>query len=81
MKTQFQIGDSVTFNDNKIEIFKSETSNGNPELLKYQKLVLAGVHETGIVKECGADMTTVLYEDGWELPIPTKYLVQLEKTK
>ncbi|MDE3235478.1 MAG: hypothetical protein KGO81_05940 [Bacteroidota bacterium] len=71
----FSIGDRVLFNPEKVEIFKSETSADNPDIRKYQELVLAGIDQIGIVKEPGEDLTWVTYPDGWELPVPTKYLL------
>ncbi len=71
------VGAKVTFNNDDIEIFKAETNLDNPEIQQYRKLVLAGIDQVGTVKEPGISMTTVSYPDGWELPIPTKYLVVL----
>lgn len=70
-------GDKVTFDNDKIELFKSETNSTSPEIIKYQKLVLVGVDQVETVKEFGENLTTVSYDDGWELPIPTKYLIAL----
>ena len=70
-------GDKVTFDSDKINNFISETSSKSPEVTQYQKLVLAGVDQIGVVKEFGPNMTTVAFEDGWDLPIPTKYLIHL----
>jgi hypothetical protein len=72
-----KIGDKVTFDNDKIEIYKAETSSDNPEIKTYQKLVLGGIDQIGVVKELGLDLTTVSYPDGWDLPVPTKYLVVL----
>lgn len=76
-KQQIKVGDKVTFDNDQIEVFKAETNLDNKEIQQYRKLVLAGIDQVGIVKEPGAAMTTVSYPDGWELPIPTKYLVVL----
>ena len=76
-KHQIRIGDKVTFDNDKIEVFKVETNLDNKEIQQYRKLVLAGIDQVGIVKEPGVTMTTVSYPDGWDLPIPTKYLVIL----
>lgn len=78
-KTQHQIkiGDKVTFDNDKIEVFKAETNIDSKEIQQYRKLVLAGIDQVGIVKEPGVTMTTVSYPDGWDLPIPNKYLVVL----
>ena len=75
MKQSIQLGDKVTFDNNKIDIFKAETSISDEAVIKYQKLVLAGINLTGIVKELDDTLTTVSFSDGWELPIPTKYLI------
>lgn len=70
-------GDKVTFDTDSIEQFKEETSSSDKAVQEYRKLVLAGVDQVGTVKEVGYDLTTVLLADGWELPIPTKYLIVL----
>lgn len=70
-------GDKVTFDNDRIELFKAETGNDNAEIKEYQRLVLAGIDQVGTVKEYGHNITTVLFEDGLELPMPTKYLVHL----
>ena len=70
-------GDKVTFDTDNIELFKEETSSPDKAVQEYRKLVLAGVDQVGTVKEVGVDLTTVLFADGWELPIPTKYLIIL----
>ena len=71
------IGDKVTFDNDSIEIFKAETRSDDKAVKQYQRLVLAGIDQVGIVKELGGNLTTVAYPDGWDLPIPTKYLVVL----
>jgi ASC-1-like (ASCH) protein len=76
-KQQIKVGDKVTFDNDQIEVFKAETNLDNKEIQQYRKLVLAGIDQVGVVKELGVTMTTVSYPDGWELPIPTKYLVVL----
>jgi hypothetical protein len=72
-----KVGDKVTFDNDKIEVFKAETNLDNKEIQQYRKLVLAGIDQVGVVKDLGVTMTTVAYSDGWELPIPTKYLIVL----
>jgi 3-isopropylmalate dehydratase small subunit len=72
-----KVGDKVTFDNDKVEVFKAETNLNSKELQQYRKLVLAGIDQIGIVKEPGTTMTTVSYPDGWDLPIPTKYLIVL----
>ena len=79
-KQLLKIGDKVTFDNDNIESFKAETSSENKDIKKYRELVLAGIDQVGIVKEAGVIMTTVSYADGWELPIPTKYLIVLPDT-
>ena len=76
---KFLVGDKVTFDNDKIELFKSETNSVSIEITKYQKLVLSGIDQIGTIKEFGENITTVLFDDGWELPIPTKYLLVLPK--
>ena len=70
-------GDKVTFDNDRIELFKTETTSENADVKEYQRLVLAGIDQVGTVKEYGHNITTVLFEDGWELPMPTKYLIHL----
>jgi len=77
MTNTIQIGSKVTFDNDKIELFKSETSSADKEVQQYQKIVLGGINQVGIVKELGFALTTVAYPDGWEVPVPTKYLVVL----
>lgn len=72
-----KVGDKVIFDNDKIEIFKTETNSDNIEIQQYRKLVLEGLDQVGVVKEPDVTMTTVAYSDGWELPIPTKYLIVL----
>lgn len=79
--TNIKVGDKVTFDDDKIELFNAETNLDNKEILQYKKLVLAGIHQIGVVIEPGVTMTTVSYPDGWELPIPTKYLIVIPEIK
>lgn len=79
MSTSYSLkpGDRVTFDADLIEDFKAETDSDDREVQRYRKLVLAGVNHVGIITDPGDTMTTVLYEDGWELPVPVKYLVVL----
>lgn len=72
-----KIGDKVTFDNDKIEIFRQETDSNDKAIKQYQHLVLGGVDQVGIVKELNGNLTTVSYPDGWELPVPTKYLIVL----
>lgn len=74
---QLKIGDNVTFDTDQIEAFKAETNLENKEIQQYRQLVLAGVNQVGIVKGFQGNLTTVSYPDGWDLPVPTKYLVLL----
>lgn len=72
-----EVGDKVTLDNYKVGVFKAETNLDNKEIQQYRKLVLAGIDQVGVVKDPGITMTTVAYSDGWELPIPTKYLIVL----
>jgi hypothetical protein len=72
-----KIGDKVTFDNDQVENFKAETSSQDKAVQDYRRLVLAGIDQVGTVKEVGFDLTTVSYPDGWELPVPTKYLIVL----
>lgn len=74
---EIKVGDKVTFDNDKIEIFKSETQSHDKAVKQYQHLILEGIDQVGVVKELHGNLTTVSYEDGWELPVPTKYLIRL----
>ena len=74
---QFNIGDKVIFDKNKIETFKSETNDIDAATDDYQKLVLAGAELIGLVKKYDTDLTWITYPDGWDLPLPTKYLIKI----
>ena len=72
-----KVGDKVTFDNDQVEILKAETSTNNKAVRQYQQLVLGGIDQLGVVKELGGNLTTVSYPDGWDLPVPTKYLIVL----
>ena len=77
MNNSIKIGDRVTFDNDKIAIFKAETSSTEKAIQQYQKLVLGGIDQVGVVKGFLGNLTTVSYPDGWDLPVPTKYLIVL----
>ena len=85
MTTQFnktiKVGDKVIFDENQIENFKSETNSNDKAVRQYQKLVLGGIGQVGLIKELSGNLTTVSYPDGWVLPVPTKYLIALPSEK
>ena len=58
-------------------VFKAKTNLDNYEIQKYRKRVLAGIDQIGVVREAGVTMTNVAYPDGWELPIPSIFLIVL----
>ncbi len=72
-----KVGDTVTFDTDNIESFMADTTSEDNAVQNYRQLVLAGVDQIGTVKEIGFNMATVSYPDGWELPIPLKYLLVL----
>ena len=74
---KIKVGDKVTFDNDQIELFKAETSSNEKAIQQYQQLVLGGINQVGVVKELGGNLTTLSYPDGWDLPVPTKYLVIL----
>jgi hypothetical protein len=78
LKQTIKVGNKVIFDKDKIEIFKTETSSTDKSVMKYQQLVLGGVDQVGVVKELAGNLTTVSYPDGWDLPVPTKYLIVLQ---
>ena len=71
----FKVGDRVMFNPEHIEQFKRETHSDSKEIQQYRMLVLDGVDQKGSVLCPGEIMTNVQFDDGWDLPIPTKHLV------
>lgn len=73
-----KVGDRVTFDNDKIKIFKAETSSPEKAVKQYQQLVLGGIDQVGVVKELGGNLTIVSYPDGWDVPVPTKYLIILQ---
>jgi hypothetical protein len=77
MGNNLKIGDKVTFDTDQVETFKQETSGQDKAIQDYQKLVLGGVNQVGVVKGLNGNLTTVSYPDSWDLPVPTKYLVVL----
>ncbi len=77
MSTEIKVGDKVTFDTDRIEEFKTDTKSADRAVQDYRKLVLAGVDQIGTVKEVGFSIVTVSYPDGWELPLPVKYLIVL----
>ena len=77
MNKTIKVGDRVTFGNDQIEIFKAETCSNEKAVRQYQQLVLGGIDQVGVVKELGGNLTTVSYPDGWDLPVPTKYLIVL----
>jgi len=74
---EIKIGDKVTFDNDKVEQFEAETSSEDKAVQDYRRLILAGVDQVGVVKEIGYAIATVTYPDGWELPVPVKYLMVL----
>lgn len=77
MNKDIKIGDRVTFDTNQVEAFRKETNSEKKEIKQYQQLVLGGINQVGTVKSRNGNLTTVSYPDGWELPVPTKYLIVL----
>ena len=77
MDRQIKVGNKVTFDNDRIEFFKAETSSNDKAVQQYQHLVLGGIDQVGVVKELGGNLTTVSYPDGWDIPVPTKYLIVL----
>jgi hypothetical protein len=72
---KFNVGDKVVFDMEFLMKFIEETTTDNESLLQYQKLILAGANQIGVVKKLDEPLTIVSYPDGWDLPIPTKYLI------
>ena len=72
-----QVGNKVSSDNDQIEISKAETSSTDKMVRQYQQLVLDGIGHVGIVKELSGNLTTVSYPDGWDLPVPTKYIIVL----
>lgn len=76
---EIKVGDKVIFDTESVETFKQETSSPEKAIQQYQKLVLGGIDQIGVVKELGGNLTTVSYPDGWDLPVPTKYLIVVKE--
>ena len=76
-KKEIKVGDRVTFDTNDVDLFIADTASEDKAVQDYRRLVLAGINQVGIVKETGFALATVIYPDGWELPVPVKYLVVL----
>ena len=72
-----KVGDKITFDNDQIEVFKAETTGDDKAIGQYQQLVLGGIGQVAVVAALGCNLTTVSYPDGWELPVPTKYLIVL----
>ena len=43
IKQQIKIGDKVTFDNDKVEVFEAETNLENKEIQQNRKLILAGI--------------------------------------
>lgn len=81
MIIQLKIGDKVTFDSDKFELFVSEMTSDNPAVKEYLRLVVSGLDQVGIVEELDVTFATVLFADGWKLPIPKKYLFILPENE
>ena len=77
MQLEIKIGSKVTFDNDKYELFISEMNSDNPAVKEYLHLVMSGINQVGIVEELDVTFATVLFADGWKLPIPKKYLFVL----
>lgn len=76
-----QVGNRVTFNTDHIEDFKNDTRSKDREVRRYREIILNGVNEIGTVTEIGHALATVKFDDGWNLPMPIKYLTVLPDQK
>ena len=74
-----QTGDKVIFDESKITAFIQETTTTDKAIMDYQQLVLRGIGLEGLILEEGEDLTTVSYSDGWQIPVPTKYLLRMNE--
>lgn len=81
MGKDIKVGDKVTFDTDRVEEFKADTESTDKAVQDYRRLVLAGVDQIGTVKEIGFSMATIFYPDGWELPVPVKYLILLPSSE
>lgn len=70
-----KVGDRVIFDNSKITVFSKETDIDNKEIQQYRNIVLKGIDQQGIINNIGGTMATVSYPDGWDVPIPLKYLL------
>ena len=75
---KFPVGSRVAFRQEMVSAFIKETTGANPDLKKYQKMVLAGIEQTGSVEGMISMLVNVKYPDGWVVPIHPKYLQPVE---
>ena len=73
-----EVGDKVIFKPDLVQDFTNDTTNVISEIDQYRKMVLGGINQIGEVKKLESNMVYVSYPDGWEVPIPIKYLVILK---
>jgi hypothetical protein len=70
----FSTGAKVAFKGELVHAFILETTGNDENLMKYQKMVLGGINQVGVVEGCIQNLISVSYPDGWTLPIHPKYL-------
>jgi len=70
-------GNIVTFNTDKIDLFKTETRSSDPTIRQYRQLILARINQAGKVVSFAGNMLTVSFPDGLIIPVPVKYFILL----
>jgi hypothetical protein len=77
----FSTGAKVAFRGELVHTFILETTGDDENLLKYQKMVLGGIHQVGVVNGYIQNLVNVFYPDGWTVPIHPKYLQVLPEAE
>jgi len=66
----------MIFDATRVDEFMRERSYFNNNIKKYKKMVVGGVNQVGVVFKTAGNLTWVKYPDGWEVPVPKKYLIK-----
>jgi hypothetical protein len=77
----FSTGAKVAFKGELVHAFIIETTGNDENLMKYQKIVLGGINQVGVVKGFIQNLVNVSYPDGWIVPIHPKYLQALPEAE
>ena len=77
----FSIGAKVAFKGELVNAFIRETTGNDENLMRYQKMVLGGINQVGVVEGFIQNLVNVSYPDGWIVPIHPKYLQALPEAE